>query len=412
MASPKPTSMKTSPIPTGDASIAPTIRDPRLDFYRGLAMFIIFISHMPNNWVGNWIPGRFGFSDATEIFVFCSGMASAVAFGRSYDRNGWLIGTARVSYRIWQIYWAHICLFLATAMMLAAIDAAGPFDKTYVNSWNLTRFFTETPQQLLGLFTLTYVPNFFDILPMYMILLLMMPLIMALSNLSLWLVAAVCLAFWALGQLQLMHVLGLGRFAINFPAEPWSDRPWFFNPFGWQAVFFTGFAFMRGWLPKPPVNKSLISLAVVIVIGSVFISSVAIREFGMTWVSQWRSDNAMWITKTNFGLVRFVHFLALAYLAWVLAGDGGKRLIVKGSSAMAGTTRRIIALITKVGQQSLAVFMVSIVLSSFGGFVLDMIGNEVGPVVLINLSGCALLIVTAYSASWFKSQPWKRSATG
>ena len=56
-------------------------RDPRLDFYRGLAMFIILVAHIPvNAWAG-WIPARFGFSDATEIFVFCSGMASAIAFG-------------------------------------------------------------------------------------------------------------------------------------------------------------------------------------------------------------------------------------------------------------------------------------------------------------------------------------------
>ena len=33
---------------------------------------------------------------------------------------------------------------------------------------------------------------------------------------------------------------------MGLPAEPWSDRVWFFNPFGWQLVFFTGFALMAG----------------------------------------------------------------------------------------------------------------------------------------------------------------------
>ena len=69
-------------------------RDPRLDFYRGLAMFIILIAHIPYNAWAGWIPARFGFSDATEIFVFCSGMASAVAFGGAFLRRGWLMGTA------------------------------------------------------------------------------------------------------------------------------------------------------------------------------------------------------------------------------------------------------------------------------------------------------------------------------
>jgi len=112
---------------------APRVRDPRLDFYRGIAMLIIFTSHSPNNFWGDWIPGRFGFSDATEIFVFCSGMASAIAFGTSYDRRGWILGTARVLFRCWQVYWAHVCLFFALLFMVISIDSYG-FEKLYVNS--------------------------------------------------------------------------------------------------------------------------------------------------------------------------------------------------------------------------------------------------------------------------------------
>ena len=63
-------------------------------------MFIIFIAHVPWNWWTLWIPARFGFSDATEIFVFCSGMASALAFGKTFDVYGWGIGAARVVRRM------------------------------------------------------------------------------------------------------------------------------------------------------------------------------------------------------------------------------------------------------------------------------------------------------------------------
>ena len=98
---------------------AARVRDIRLDFFRGIAMFIILFAHTPGNFLTSWIPARFGFSDATEIFVFCSGMASAIAFGATFDRAGWALGTARVVYRIWQVYWAHIGLFFATAAMLA-----------------------------------------------------------------------------------------------------------------------------------------------------------------------------------------------------------------------------------------------------------------------------------------------------
>ena len=60
-------------------------RDPRLDFFRGVGMFIILIAHITDNPWTLWIPARFGFSDATEIFVFCSGMASALAFGALFS---------------------------------------------------------------------------------------------------------------------------------------------------------------------------------------------------------------------------------------------------------------------------------------------------------------------------------------
>ncbi len=398
--------------PARTAPATRTARDPRLDFYRGLAMFIIFIAHMPGNWLALWIPARFGFSDATEMFVFCSGMASAVAFGGAFAKRGWWIGTARVTYRVWQIYWAHMALFFLIATMLAAIDHFGDFQKSYVGSLNLFKFFSDPGPQLIGLFTLTYVPNLFDILPMYMVLLLMMPAIMALSRVNLWLVAATVFVFWFFAQGRLLDALGLGGFHLQLPAEPWSDRPWFFNPFGWQLVFFTGFALMIGWLPKPAVRKELILLALAIVITIIFFSSFARRILEFGWVGGWQAQNLIWITKTDFGILRYVHFLALAYLGWVVAGDGGKRLLIQGEGIASETGRRLVAVITKVGQQSLAVFLTSLVLARFFGFVLDMTGRSDMTVVAINVIAFGLLIITAYVVGWYKSQPWKRSATG
>lgn len=394
------------------AALPPGVRDPRLDFYRGIAMFIIFISHMPNNWWGDWIPGRFGFSDATEIFVFCSGMASAVAFGRSYDNRGWWLGTARVGFRVWQIYWAHIALFCFCAMMLASWDMFGDFEKTYVNSWNLSRFFSDTAQQLVGLFTLTYVPNFFDILPMYMVLLAIMPLIMLLGRIHFGVAAVFSVTLWFMAQSQLLAMIGLDFLHISLPAEPWSARPWFFNPFAWQLVFFLGFSFMRGWLPKPPVNVLWIGAASAILIAMFFVSHVAVREFDWAFPGQWRSNNTEWITKTEIGAVRLLHFLALAYMAWVIAGENGRRLIVTGTSFLHKIWAWVIRQFTKVGQQSLAVFLVSIPLSQFGGLILDNTGEGWAPVTLANVVGCAIILGVAYSAAWFKSQPWRKSATG
>ncbi|MCR9125876.1 MAG: OpgC domain-containing protein [Rhodobacteraceae bacterium] len=382
-----------------------TARDPRLDFYRGIAMFIILIAHTPGNWWNSWIPARFGFSDATEIFVFCSGMASAIAFGGSFVRAGWWVGTARVLFRCWQVYWAHICLFFCIAMLMAALDTYGDFSKNYVNSLNLGHFFRDPMPQIVGLFTLTYVPNYFDILPMYLGILLMLPVLMALASVHVALAASASLTVWGLANLGLLPL----------PAEPWSDRQWFFDPFGWQLLFFTGFAFMRGWIPAPPVTRALTLLALGLVIFSAPWGSWKV----LNWIGLVAPDlrsaiHATWPAiselrdKTEFGALRYLHFLALAYLGYAAAGAGGRRLIATGRGPAAAVWRWLLAQITKVGQQSLAVFVFSMVLGRVSGFVMDQIGRDPWVVSAVNLAGFALLIAVAYTAAWFKSAPWKR----
>ncbi|MEX0350291.1 MAG: OpgC family protein [Paracoccaceae bacterium] len=379
-------------------------RDPRLDFYRGIAMFIILIAHIPGDPWAKWIPARFGFSDATEIFVFCSGMASAIAFGGAFLRKGWWMGTARVAFRIWQVYWAHIALFCFVAMSMAALDNSGAFEKSYISSLNLQHFFKDPASQLVGLFTLTYVPNYFDILPMYLVVLAMMPLFMALHRISFWAAALASVGIWAVAQ---TGVLAL-------PAEPWSERQWFFNPFGWQLLFFTGFAFMRGWIPAPPVSKALIWISVLFLVLSAPFGSWKV----FLWVDAWNGDVADQIRKvwpltkefrdkTDFGLFRYMHFLALAYLGWVVAGDKGHRLVATGTGTLAQIWRVMLTWITKVGQQSLAVFVFSMAAARLIGVFLDTAGRNFASVTAANLIGFAMLIGVAYVAAWFKSQPWK-----
>lgn len=43
-------------------------------------MFIILIAHITGDLWTVWNSVNFGFSDVAEMFVFCLGMASAVAF--------------------------------------------------------------------------------------------------------------------------------------------------------------------------------------------------------------------------------------------------------------------------------------------------------------------------------------------
>jgi hypothetical protein len=388
------------------------VRDLRLDFFRGLAMFIILMAHTPGNFLTSWIPARWGFSDATEIFVFCSGMASAIAFGRGYDTVGWRLGTARVGFRVWQVYWAHVGLFFATLALTVALTNSGFGTRNYWGQLNLWPMFVESdkwanPDILLSFMTLRYVPNYFDILPMYMIVLMLTPIIMALANVNKWLVGAFILTVWLFAQRKLLDNLGFSQFYIGFPAEPWTDRPWFFNPFGWQLVFFTGFAFMRGWLPKPPVNKTLILFAAFLVIANIPLSNIGVREFGFDWARDIRGVIKPLIDKSSFGILRYVHFLALAYLCWIAAGDKGDNLLPRGNGSLFNVWETCLAIILKVGQQSLAVFVVSMFTARLMGFVMDITGRDTVIVLMVNLAGTCVLVATAYGADWFKSQPWR-----
>src|SRR5882672_8451040 len=93
--------------PSSMPAVPPAGRDLRLDLFRGLALWLIFLDHIPSNMV-SWITIRnYGFSDATEIFVFISGYTAAFVYGREMRDRGAVVGSARILKRAWQVYVAH-----------------------------------------------------------------------------------------------------------------------------------------------------------------------------------------------------------------------------------------------------------------------------------------------------------------
>ncbi|WMS41023.1 OpgC domain-containing protein [Acuticoccus sp. MNP-M23] len=381
-----------SPAPAKAPTKKP--RDLRLDFFRGLGMYIIFVAHMPGNPWTLWIPARFGASDATEIFVFCSGMASAIAFGSVFRDRSWWLGTARAAFRVWQVYWAHIALFLVTVTLLVVMDRLEGSENFYTNRLYVRPFFEDTASHLVALMTLQYVPNYFDILPMYLVLLAMMPVVAGVGLYNRWLVFALMAVVWLGAQFGFLH--------FGAEVRPGNDREWFFNPFGWQLVFFTGFSFMMGWIKAPPFRWWLVALSIAVLVFNFFVAS----RWGWQMsplIYDFRDATWQLLNKTDQGLYRFTHFLALAYLAYVAAGEGGRRLA--GTGVWAG----FVKVVRKVGQQSLAVFLASMVLAQLFGALLDVTGRNVLTIPLVNLCGFLVLTGVAYGTGWFKSQPWRRA---
>ena len=379
----------TQPVPHSPTIARPrAARDPRLDVFRGLGMFIILIAHIPGNDWADWIPARFGFSDATEIFVFCSGIASCYAFGAIFDRHGWLWGARRIAFRVWQVYWGHVAVFVVVVATLGLADHLIAGAQYIRHDLNLAHFVDDPAYLFFRFLTLGYVPNYFDILPMYLVILALVPVVMAIAGYSRAAVGVFSLGLWgvaALGWLEL-------------PAEPWSGRAWFFNPFSWQLVFFTGFAFGRGWLPAPPRDTRLMLLACAVLLASAPFSC----HYGFGCYAGWgyvpwlgSAHDALFplIDKSHLGAFRYLHFLALAYVAFVLAGVGGHAL--KG---------RAVEALMRVGRQTLAVFLSGLVLAQLLGVAIDLMP---GPATqfLVNVGGCGLLMLVAAIVTAFKANP-------
>lgn len=370
------------------ASAPRRVRDERLDLFRGLAMFIIFIAHVPDNPWNAWIPARFGWSSGAELFVFCSGLASAYAFGSVFTNHGFLSGTTRIAYRIWQIYWAHIGLFLAiVAITLFATQMTG---RDYLAALHLHWFFDNPREGLPALLSLRFIPNLLDILPMYMVLLAMVPVVVALSRIAPWIALLACAILWSAVQAT----------GINLPARPDApDAVWYFNPFAWQAIFFTGFAFGMGWLGVPRFER-----------GALFAAAVTFLLISAP-LSFWGAHEALPLLRdihrllmpdpqpTNLHFLRWLHLLALAYVVLVLIEPYRDR-IGKGAGA----------LIVAVGQQSLATFLASLAMAWSAGILLDLTGRGGLAVAIVNVAGLAAIYAIARFVAVMKARPSSRSA--
>jgi hypothetical protein len=361
-------------------------RDERLDVFRGLTMLIIFIAHVPANSWNAWIPARFGFSSGAELFVFCSGFASALAFGSVFVKRGLVLGTARIAYRIWQVYWAQI------GLVLALIALAALLDRTFGLSVLAAQFpplLAEPEKALLGLATLTWQPDYLDILPMYLVILALVPVMMALRRLQ------PALPFLCAGLLYTL----VWTEGLNLPGNPWTGAGWFLNPFAWQLVFFTGFFIAMKWLPIPALgDRWLMTLA-----GGFVLVSVPLTFWGI--LDHWPAAQALHDLilsereKNDLHLLRLLHFLALAYLVLSLIEPWRQRL----DSGLGH-------LLILIGRQSLATFLASVVLSRLAGVAAEAAGYDALVVALLNLAGFALILVVAITVGWFKSAPWSGPA--
>jgi hypothetical protein len=361
------------------------VRDVRIDFFRGLALIIIFINHTPGNIVGMFTPRMYGLSDAAEIFIFLAGLSSAMAFGRSFGRAGFLAGLGRVAQRVWQLYRAHIGLFVVVCGIIIVANRmfAQP---NYISQLGIDRFFQDPGGSLVDLLSLHYVPHYFDILPLYMILLAAIPAMVLLSRISPVLVVVASAVLYVGAVVE----------GWNLVADSTEGRGWFFNPFAWQVVFVAGYGFGAGWFEVPQATRARITAALIYMVFCAALALSLVRMDGGLFAGM-RDILEPMARKTNIGPLRLLHFFALAYLTVSLLRAVPGLISPQRAEPLA-----------LMGRHSLSVFLLGMALSFVGGIVFDQAGYGLLPTLAVNVGGVGLLWAWARGAAWFNGQPWKR----
>ena len=359
-------------------------RDLRLDLFRGLALLFIFIDHIPNNVLSYVTLHSVAFSDAAEVFIFISGYAAATVYGRALQRQGGVAATGQICRRIWQLYVAHIFIFVILAAEVCYATLS--LHQTYSEDFGIDNFIDEPQVAIIKVLLLQYQPQFLDILPIYMILLGVFPVVLLL--LQRYLLLPLILS----GALYLLTL----RFGWQPHSYP-DNEAWFFNPLAWQFLFVIGatagysqhsrwvFPGQGSWLPK-------LAIAITVAIGIVSISWTIHGAYDAFPGLLSRELSPLVADKSNLAPLRLISFLALAVtVAHFVGRDSG---VLRW---------RVAQLIIRCGQHSLQVFCLGIVLSVLGYILLTFFRDDVLTQLGIDLAGIVAMMGIAVLLTWYKA---------
>ena len=360
-------------------------RDLRLDFFRGLALFCIFIDHLPNNVLAEFTFQSVMFSDAAEVFILISGYTAGIVYGRAMERQGFVIAGVRVYHRVWQLYVAHVFLFMMFIAMVA-YTAGALNNSLYAEEFGAANFLDEPGVAVAKALTLQFQPAFMHILPLYIVLLAVLPFVLAGFRSWPGAILFASLALWLAVQLD-------KRIALS--AYPGPDGVWPFNPFAWQALFFLGawlgWRGTRGgisWLRR----RWLFCLAVGLSLAGFLIRfSWTAHEF-YDPIPVLVSGKPLWmfLSKTDLGLLRFANVLAVALLV--------ARLIHPQARFLASRAARPFVI---CGRNSLHIFCLGILLSVLGHLVLNEFFGGIPMQLVVSVAGVAIMISVAALMEWF-----------
>ena len=373
--------MKTAAIPGRSGE-----RELRLDLFRGLALWLIFIDHLPPN-ILTWFTIRnYGFSDATEIFIFISGYTAAFVYSRAMLERGFLVAGARIYKRVWQIYVAHVFLF---TIYLAEISyVASSFENPlYAEEMGILDFLKQPDVTIVQALLLKFKPVNMDVLPLYIVLMAFLPLILwsmlRRADLTLVLSAVLYALTW--------------EFGFSLPAYPHGS--WIFNPFAWQLLFvFGAWCALGGARKMARILESSITLwlcAAYLAFAFCVTLTWHIPQLGI-YVPYWLANWMYPINKPDLDVLRFVHFLALAALT--------VHFLPKDWPGLRSAWLRPLIL---CGQHSLEIFCIGVFLAFAGHFILAELSGGAWMHFAISVAGIMIMWAAAALFSWYKAETGK-----
>ncbi|HEX9465717.1 MAG TPA: OpgC domain-containing protein [Alphaproteobacteria bacterium] len=368
-----------------------TDRDLRLDFFRGLGLLFIFLDHIPENIISYFTLGNVAFCDAAELFVFISGFTAALVFGRVMEQQGIAFAGVQILKRCWTLYVAHVFLFV---IFIAQVSyTAARFDNPmFLDEMKVADFLQEPHIAVMKAVMLQFQPEFMDILPLYIVLLLGLA------------VALPILRAWPTLIVGLSIALYIAAAFFHFNLRTYPNGVWYFNPFAWQILFVLGAASALRHMEGAPrlLSPRLIWLS------AGFLAAMFVVRSAMTLVSLFGDlppafVEAVWTIadKTNLGPLRLLNFLALAHVTVTL---------VRRDHPMFNSL--VTEPVILCGQHSLNIFCLGIFLSVLGHFVLSEFDSTLLTQFLVSGGGVLVMFGSAYFLAWSKQRRRPVTARG
>jgi hypothetical protein len=273
-----------------------------IDFWRGVALVTIFINHIPGNILGNLTPRNFGFSDSAEAFVFLSGLSVSLAYANRFESGATLAAAVSLLKRAVKLYQAHVILTVIAILIFgAAVAMTGQY--SLLDEHGRGTPFSDPMRGALGILSLSHQIGFFNILPLYIVFIVLAPALFVIGRRDAYRMLAVSIVIYAVTRLS----------GLNMPSWP-NGGFWYFNPFAWQLMFALGL--FCGLIGR---QRSLATYDLAYWFAHAFtvIAAVIVSDcFGLIPGLVDKAGEYLDWDKTQLGTVRIIDFAALAYVIY------------------------------------------------------------------------------------------------